>query len=1056
MVPGCFSTPHRTNAARVEEARAQPPVGTPSARAPLRGPSEPTPLPGSSRVFDPTLLAVDVPQDMPVDSTAAAPISFVRPDAKEPGRWLTNSSTLVFSGTCAPAGPPIEVARNVPTSAPAQVPCRAGYAGTGRWRFEAHDLATPGERSYVFAQGDRSSAITLTVDPAARPTSSRLSLTRERKALVPIVVSPHASKDLRALAAELASHLERATGARFEILDGDGREGVVVGTTADIDVGPDARALELRGPFDGREAYVVRSEPRRLLLAGATVLGAQDAVYRFLESIGYRWFFPNEAWTVTPSAPDLTVDVYLRERPRFLSRGMFYGDGDFDPQTRTDFLAWTRRNRMNAGMNVPNGHAWQAIIVRNKARFQAHPEYFACETPSKGAAAGPADPECTGGRKVTGDKLCVTNLADDDDDGSRLARATADGTLKSMVDSGRLADLGVQGLALEYVLHALDASPGADGVSLEASDGIGRCNCDRCKKLATSSDYVFHLAKAVGEALEVLRPGKMLGLLAYGDHSDPPTFQLPSNVAVQITTGYSASKVPLDERISHWVTLVPYVGFYDYYSVYLHDSDCIPGGAAANTSFVAASIGSREDLGAVSQLNESTGNWGLHGLGYYLSARTMWDGAADRRAILDDFYERAFGPAATTMRRFYERLDGSNEPLFTADLLGRLMSDLDLASRTAESHGRADVSQRLILLKQFLRTEDLWWRLAHSPEEEAKKLALELLVHGYRSRRGYMNHWRGMLYWQTVAFAKRFREPSWSRAFGDGRGPWPWRVEPPETRDEIEAAFQRGLAYYKPRIVNFPETKYSDRAVRVDWSLPEGAPAGEEDSYAYQGSNRFVVRSPTGAPLRVTVKSGTIGIYGEGGQVEKPPAEWKLSSPPSAGGAIIARGAVKNDARETALEIPVPGPGTYTFEFGSTSGVTVKFPSATGAAQLRGHVFANTMGRTAPSFFYVPKRTKRFAVYIAAPAGTAAICSTDGTIVATADRADEMLSISVPRHADGAVWHTCAARGKAPSAPLVVSKLVLFGVPGLTSGSLSNLMVPEDVAAADGLRVIAK
>src|SRR4029077_11682997 len=56
---------------------------------------------------------------------------------------------------------------------------------------------------------------------------------------------------------------------------------------------------------------------------------------------------------------------------------------------------------------------------------------------------------------------------------------------------------------------------------------------------------------------------------------------------------------------------------------------------------------------------EASCNWGPRGVGYYLAAQLMWDVSADPRALIADFYDQAFGPAALPMERYYTRWLGS-------------------------------------------------------------------------------------------------------------------------------------------------------------------------------------------------------------------------------------------------------------------------------------------------------------------------------------------------------------------------------------------------------------
>jgi hypothetical protein len=52
---------------------------------------------------------------------------------------------------------------------------------------------------------------------------------------------------------------------------------------------------------------------------------------------------------------------------------------------------------------------------------------------------------------------------------------------------------------------------------------------------------------------------------------------------------------------------------------------------------------------------EASNNWAPRGLGYYVAAQLMWDVNAEPKSLIADFYDKAFGPAALPMERYYTR-----------------------------------------------------------------------------------------------------------------------------------------------------------------------------------------------------------------------------------------------------------------------------------------------------------------------------------------------------------------------------------------------------------------
>src|SRR4051812_24512758 len=59
-------------------------------------------------------------------------------------------------------------------------------------------------------------------------------LAADHRASMPIIVAPGASVETKKHAATLASYLEKITGAKFEVQEGDGSTGIAVGSASDF------------------------------------------------------------------------------------------------------------------------------------------------------------------------------------------------------------------------------------------------------------------------------------------------------------------------------------------------------------------------------------------------------------------------------------------------------------------------------------------------------------------------------------------------------------------------------------------------------------------------------------------------------------------------------------------------------------------------------------------------------------------------------------------------------------------------------------------------------
>src|SRR5690606_13084435 len=140
-------------------------------------------------------------------------------------------------------------------------------------------------------------------------------------------------------------------------------------------------------------------------------------------------------------------------------------------------------------------------------------------------------------------------------------------------------------------------------------------------------------------------------------------------------------------------------------------------------------------------------------------SRLMWNPQTDEESVLADFYEKAFGPAAPAMKRYFERVDGQNE-LFSHTLLGQAFRDVQEASLLAKD--RPDVLARLDQIKQFLYYNYLNTRVFEAKtDEERKPWFFEMLKHEFRTRYTYMTHWKARSNY-LADYAKKYNEPSWA------------------------------------------------------------------------------------------------------------------------------------------------------------------------------------------------------------------------------------------------------------------------------------------------------
>lgn len=702
----------------------------------------------------------------------------------------------------------------------------------------------------------------------AQPAATPVALAAKGKALVPIVLAADASPALQEVAADLGRVLEQMTGAHFEVQTGDGTQGLVVGTLAQFSAPGLAEALRVNNGYEGREAYAIRTTPGRVLIVGATDMGTSDGVYRLLHELGCRWLSPAPAWEVIPKQPELSWSLDLTDRPQLLSRVIWYKTQYDYEHERTpwgttptqDLETWRRRNAQRDGLGVNAGHVYGSIIRANKEAFAQHPEYW----------------PLIDGKRVVDPKRPEYNQPD-------------------------LGNPEVRSLFLAYARDYLQKRPGMMMVSMEPNDGGGYSQSPEFRKLGTVSDAVFGMANEVARMLQKEFPGKMVGLYAYREHAEPPSFALEPNVYVQITTDVQ-TKLSYDELVKAWTRRHANVGFYEYYAPYAWFLDQLPGANASSLAWLTKRIRAQTSGPATSISAEAAGSWALLGLGFNVATQLMWNSDLDPQTLREDYLKAAFGPAVEPMRAYYNRWDPDRKPLISKNLVGQMVQDVARARELAD--GRPDVQARLVDVMHYLRFLELDNRLRDMtpatpyPEREAAFVAL--FQHLYRTRYTYMTHWglAAQMLWQKRAELAGVVEvtpgPKGQKPTKVVRNDKllvktpapanPWRVETPYTAAEVEANFRSTAAYFQ--VAASLKQTFSADLERVQWPAPVppgAAPLTVPTSVIIQGGHaRVALWSEKGEALQVQVQP-------RANRQKVQPRPWKLFD---ATGQVVVSGTV--------------------------------------------------------------------------------------------------------------------------------------------------------------------
>ena len=428
---------------------------------------------------------------------------------------------------------------------------------------------------------------------------------------------------------------------------------------------------------------------RVTLVAGAARVGTLYAAYDLLYRHGCRWFAPGELHEEVPRVDEL-AELDVTERPDFATRGFLAWEDRGDE----DFLLWMARNRLNEWCIEQSNHPLvRKLGIRMVAGLHDAEERFLNPPAAypynharfQGDEDKPEDPYPPGDQYK----------GDADGDGT-LSYFEAHPEWFAMVDGRRVP--GIKGwfgtnfctsnphATAEFMRHYVDALVDgpyrdADLIRFWTLDGGRWCQCDECKALGIPTDRNLLLVHRLDQDIKKARAdGRIhrpiaIRFLAYADVLDPATRPLPAGFdnATCTATFYPIVRCYVHdfddpncprnaryrEQLQGWATDPDryYRGglcIGEYYNV--SGYKCLP---ICFMHTMAHDIPHFHEVGArqFQYMHVTTAGWGNKALTNYQMARQLWDVETDCEALWGDYFARRYGPAADTMRKFYESLE---------------------------------------------------------------------------------------------------------------------------------------------------------------------------------------------------------------------------------------------------------------------------------------------------------------------------------------------------------------------------------------------------------------
>ena len=384
--------------------------------------------------------------------------------------------------------------------------------------------------------------------------------------------------------------------------------------------------------------------------------GTLYAVTLFLEDkLGVRYLWPGELGKVVPRRTTIDVaDFEVRFTPRLAQRrirSLGYSDrlkvgldrlrftrAEYEKQV-ADAGDWFQWQRLGGSLNLNGGHAFPHLWAKYG---KAHADWFALQP--NGSRDQSANPDRA--------RLCKSN--------------------KELIAAIARDKIG-----------EFSRNPGLLSVPLGPNDGgrLSFCTCPKCEALddprgrkvmlwdftgkarrdfehVSLTDRMVYFWNAIAEQVTKVHPTKLMVVDAYSVYSAPPVGRkLHPNLVVRFASLGYHDETYRKESLRDWDdwskaakriffrpnlmllgrrTGLPLVYVHKFGEDFRH----LAGHGLLGTDFDACCH-----------------HWATQGLNYYVVARLNWNPDLDVDTLIDDYCRSGFGPAARSVRRYFDRLE---------------------------------------------------------------------------------------------------------------------------------------------------------------------------------------------------------------------------------------------------------------------------------------------------------------------------------------------------------------------------------------------------------------
>ncbi len=432
-----------------------------------------------------------------------------------------------------------------------------------------------------------------------------VSLVVNGKPTAVLLLSSKPQPDEILAAREIADHIKKISGAKLLISRGGKAPAGMISVEIGLNLNPEVKTEILKKGTDS-DSLILDVRLKKIIVAGLSQQGTLFAAYELLTQLGCRWFIPGETGIVVPKKKTITLEVGKTiQIPSFKGRHL-QAAGD-----RT----WKRRNRMG-GIN-PGGHG-----MHFSPNPKTHPEYY-----------------CTENGKTTGmlklwNPVVMENLI-----------AVAKAYMKRYPKT-------------QYIPMGPPDGTGFGTSPWDADD------LDPFHGKISVTDRYVKCFNIILKELQKDYPDVGVAFYAYSQYTRPPVREKPNQKILPVLAPIDVCRLHsidnpackersyLRELVSGWQKLGVKL-FYRGYLFNLADQ----GLPFSMFSQVSSEIPFYHKQGFIGCRIECNPMWAHHGPSLYLAAKLFWDVNVPPQTVLDDFFNKFYGSAALTVKRYFDTLE---------------------------------------------------------------------------------------------------------------------------------------------------------------------------------------------------------------------------------------------------------------------------------------------------------------------------------------------------------------------------------------------------------------